>query len=201
MTVYITSDLHFNHSKVMEQRGYTDLAKMNWDLIDFWNSKITENDDVYYLGDFCFGDIDHTLKSYKIELPNGYVSCNDLLRHLRCRTLHFVIGNHDTSSKLKIYNNYGYTDKTIRFYSCLTYKVSEFEKVLFTHYPIHPYLFNEESREGVKKLGNVHGHIHFGTVNDSRYINVNYDVCHKIYTLDEVLDYFNGDKDAGIQKN
>lgn len=190
MTVYITSDLHFNHNKVMQQRGYTDIAKMNEDLVGFWNSTITENDDVYYLGDFCFGDIDSKSKQYMVEFPYGSISFNDLIRQLRCRTLHFVIGNHDTSSKLKTYSEYGYKDKTIRFYSCLSYKVSEQEKVLFTHYPIHSYLFQEESRDGVKKLGNVHGHIHFGTVNDNRYLNVNYDVCHRIYTLDEVLNYF-----------
>lgn len=60
--------------------------------------------------------------------------------------------------------------------------------VLLTHVPVHPYVMNEESRDGRKKLLNIHGHIHRPSPElGDKYFNVNYDVEKTFYKLDDIL--------------
>lgn len=81
MTVYFTADTHFGHENIIRfcNRPFASASEMNRALITNWNTRVTEDDDVYVLGDFAFrcGDsvreIAHSLKGHK----------------------HLVIGNHD----------------------------------------------------------------------------------------------------------
>lgn len=81
MTVYFTADTHFGHENIIRfcNRPFSSAAEMNRVLIANWNARVTNDDDVYVLGDFAFrcGDsvrkIAHSLKGRK----------------------HLVIGNHD----------------------------------------------------------------------------------------------------------
>lgn len=60
--IYFTSDLHFDHKNVIEfcNRPFKDVADMNQGLIDNWNAKVRPDDEVYVLGDFSFGNPDHS---------------------------------------------------------------------------------------------------------------------------------------------
>jgi len=56
--IYFTSDTHFNHKRILQysSRNFFSIEEMNETIIKNWNSVIKENDIVYHLGDFCFGN-------------------------------------------------------------------------------------------------------------------------------------------------
>jgi calcineurin-like phosphoesterase family protein len=56
MNTFFTSDLHLGHKNIieLENRPFKDLEDMNNKLVNNWNSKIKNDDLVYYIGDFCF---------------------------------------------------------------------------------------------------------------------------------------------------
>ena len=58
MKRYVISDTHFNHSRILEycQRPFDNVEQMNEVIINNWNKVINEDDIVYVLGDFCFGN-------------------------------------------------------------------------------------------------------------------------------------------------
>lgn len=77
MVIYLTSDLHLGHSKIIEycNRPFNDVELMNKYIITRWNETISKSDNVYFLGDLSF----HTEKW--IPLLNGNIT--------------FIKGNHD----------------------------------------------------------------------------------------------------------
>ena len=56
MKFYI-SDTHFRHKNILrfDGRPWDDTAAMENDMIALWNSKVQKSDEVYILGDFCWG--------------------------------------------------------------------------------------------------------------------------------------------------
>lgn len=52
--IYITADLHFDDDNIrrMEREEFKDVTEMNEIMVKNWNSKVTDNDIVYVLGDF-----------------------------------------------------------------------------------------------------------------------------------------------------
>jgi calcineurin-like phosphoesterase family protein len=80
--IWFTSDHHFYHTNILKHcnRPHNSIQEMNEDLINKWNEKINKNDDVYYLGDFCFiNKLDLWIK---------------LFNQLKGK-IHLVRGNHD----------------------------------------------------------------------------------------------------------
>lgn len=90
--IYVTSDLHLNHQRdfIYAARGYSSIEEMNKDLIRKYNSVVTDNDEVYILGDLCLGGADSLIDNFKmLSLLNGKI--------------HIVLGNHCTSTRRKMY--------------------------------------------------------------------------------------------------
>lgn len=81
MTIFFTSDHHFNHINILKhcQRPFSSVQEMDEELIKRWNSVIKENDEVYYLGDLTLGNWS-TAWSY--------------IKRLKGR-IKFIKGNHD----------------------------------------------------------------------------------------------------------
>lgn len=80
MNLYI-SDTHFGHINVIkfDHRPWDRVEAMDKDLIRMWNNRVSEDDDVYFLGDFC----------YRAAKPaDWYLS--QLKGHK-----HLIIGNHE----------------------------------------------------------------------------------------------------------
>ena len=52
--IYFTSDTHFSSNRVFNYnfRPFDNVAEMDEQLIDNWNSLVSKNDTVYHLGDF-----------------------------------------------------------------------------------------------------------------------------------------------------
>ena len=80
MNLYI-SDTHFGHAGVIrfDHRPFADCDSMDAFMIQLWNSRVSKDDDVYIIGDFCF-------KSSRT--PDWY------LRQLKGHK-HLIVGNHD----------------------------------------------------------------------------------------------------------
>ena len=79
--IYYISDLHLGHQNVirMDDRPFETVGQMDETLIRLWNERVTDEDDVYIIGDFTY--------------RNGY-SADWYLRRLKGRK-HLIIGNHD----------------------------------------------------------------------------------------------------------
>lgn len=88
MSVFFTSDWHFNHDKefVWKKRGFKSVYEMNEEIIKRHNSLVQSDDIVYFLGDAMFGDINDSLSF--IRRLNGQI--------------YAIIGNHDTENKREL---------------------------------------------------------------------------------------------------
>ena len=79
---FYISDLHLGHKNIirMSKRPFSSVEEMDATLINNWNSVVTDEDDIYIVGDFCY-------KSGKD--PKEY------LEKLKGKK-HLIIGNHDS---------------------------------------------------------------------------------------------------------
>jgi calcineurin-like phosphoesterase family protein len=55
-TIWFTSDTHFSHNNIIRycNRPFSNVEEMDEVLINNWNNKVKQNDDVYHLGDIIF---------------------------------------------------------------------------------------------------------------------------------------------------
>lgn len=58
---FFTSDTHFSHYNIIRycNRPFNSSNEMNDVIVENWNSVISQEDEVYHLGDVCFGDFDN----------------------------------------------------------------------------------------------------------------------------------------------
>ena len=84
MKKWFISDTHFSHNNIIKYAGrpFANVDEMNQALINNWNQSVGEDDQVFFLGDFGLGDIDH-LQSICSQL-NGHKIC--------------ILGNHDKNA-------------------------------------------------------------------------------------------------------
>lgn len=61
MKKWFIADTHFSHTNIIRYaaRPYASVEEMNINLIDNWNQSIGVDDQVFFLGDFGLGDVDH----------------------------------------------------------------------------------------------------------------------------------------------
>ncbi|MFI5344182.1 MAG: hypothetical protein ACHQUC_08175 [Chlamydiales bacterium] len=61
MKKWFISDTHFSHTNIIRYaaRPYASVEEMDINLIDNWNRSIGVDDQVFFLGDFGLGDVDH----------------------------------------------------------------------------------------------------------------------------------------------
>lgn len=79
--VWLISDNHFNHQKIIEycNRPFKTVEQMNEEMIKKWNSVVKEGDKIYHLGDFGFGS--------KEQIANVVSKLNG--------RIFLILGNHD----------------------------------------------------------------------------------------------------------
>lgn len=80
MSIFYIADTHFGHDNIrrLSKRPFKSVGEMDKTIIENWNRKVTNNDDVYILGDFSFKGGD----------PIEYAKQLNGKKHL-------IIGNHD----------------------------------------------------------------------------------------------------------
>lgn len=149
MTIYFTSDWHFNHNRefIYKLRGFDSIYDMNEAIIENHNKIINMTDIVYVLGDLCLGGgSDEILKTNK-----------KIISSLK-GNLKVILGNHDTSSRIQMYKEcwnvevLGYAD------------LIKFEKYHFylSHYPTLTTNLDENKHLKQRTL-NLYGHTHQGS--------------------------------------
>ncbi len=83
--IFFTSDHHFGHENIIRlcNRPFANVEEMNAELIKRWNSKISPEDEVYYLGDF--------------GMTKDRELITDILNQLH-GTIYLISGNHEGSA-------------------------------------------------------------------------------------------------------
>jgi calcineurin-like phosphoesterase family protein len=84
MKRWFISDTHFSHKNIIKYAGrsYTTVEEMNKSLVDNWNQCVDAEDQVFFLGDFGLGDVEHL-----------HSICSQLRGHKIC-----IRGNHDRNA-------------------------------------------------------------------------------------------------------
>lgn len=138
--IFFTSDLHFNHDRefIYGPRGFKSVEEMNETLIKNWNETVTNEDDVYVLGDFFLGN-DMEFVEKTLSRLNGLI--------------HLVVGNHDTPRKLEFYSGAEYISE-IADALRIKYKKREF---FLCHYPV---LTASLEQDPDRAVINLFGHTH-----------------------------------------
>ena len=133
MNIWLITDTHFNHSKIIEYQH----RPVNFEkLIIKGLSMLKPNDILIHLGDICLG--------HDEEVNNNLML---LTSHLHSRIL--VIGNHDNKSNTW-YFRHGWD------FVCKSFSAKYFGKnILFSHHPQDP-----ESKYNINIHGHSHGNLH-----------------------------------------
>lgn len=142
--IWVTGCSHFNHRNICGPqlstwesgfRNFSSLEEMNDCIIENYNSVINQNDELYHLGDFAFGD--------KSKIPY-------LRNRIRCRNIHFIYGNHDRA--IKKVKHYHQLFSTVR-----DYKEIRHNKVLVSlfHFPIASW--NDMENGAISLHSHTHG--------------------------------------------
>ena len=156
MSIYFTSDLHFGHRHVLEacRPQFETTDEMDAFLLENWNHTVTDNDEVYILGDLC----------YKSKNPADYY-----LSRMSGKK-HLIVGNHDYKW-LKAMED---EDKKQYFVSVDHLCTVNMGKHLLTlcHYPMLEWNRSRyASDQATSTSWLIHGHIHNSTTLESfRYI-------------------------------
>lgn len=79
--IFFTSDNHFGHTRIIEycNRPFSSVREMDETMIERWNAVVTDDDQVFHLGDFAFGKPEFIA---------------DILRRLKGQIV-IIKGNHD----------------------------------------------------------------------------------------------------------
>lgn len=111
MTIFITSDTHFDHENIIRlcERPFAGKDEMNETIVERWNAVIGPRDEVWHLGDFAFKGEHQKF----FDRLNGHK--------------HLILGNHDDPKDLSV----GW--ESVSWYRYLRHDGHRF--VLF-HYPI-----------------------------------------------------------------
>lgn len=136
--IYFTADLHFNHTNIMKfcGRNFVTVEDMNETIIENWNKTVTNNDEVYIIGDFAF--------------VYNYETFYDFLKKLNGRK-YFVKGNHDKMKFIKQAKD----DKLIEEYYD-NYKEINIDnyRITLSHFPM--FEWNNCYRNGILLFGHIH---------------------------------------------
>lgn len=134
MAYFFTSDTHFSHQNILKytNRGkyFQNIDEMNKALIKNWNQKVSPNDDVFHLGDFCFFNSVYPVRDF-IDQLNGNIT--------------LINGNHDS---IKVRSSFK------RSCDYLELKI-ESENIILMHFPIESW--NRMRHNSFHFHGHCHG--------------------------------------------
>ena len=123
MQYYFTSDFHLQHKRIIEfsKRPFANVEEMDEAIIKNWNSRITNQDCIYFLGDFAFSNAAFVAQT---------------IRRLNGRIL-FIRGNHEQPLEQFFKGIKGYPDIWPRVEFLGDYKEVTIngQVIILCHYP------------------------------------------------------------------
>ena len=175
--LFFTSDNHFSHKNILkyqpEDRPFADIDEMNEMIIERHNSVVGKDDQVYFLGDFAFTNLNNTI---------------EILERLNGRKF-LVYGNHDRVMRDKKIDSYFEWRKQYYELNLKGYGYTGYAPMVLFHYPIE--------RWNRKSYGAYHlfGHVHSSEYNDDLRLNVGVD-SHNLtpWELTEIMEYFKNEE-------
>ena len=173
MKNYFIADMHFGHNKIIQMcnRPFVDANDMEEKLIENWNKKVTNEDTVYVLGDFCF----KTSKQDAIRI----------LKQLNGKKI-LIKGNHDKYAGQRDFDEC--FEKVFVFLQITEDK----QQIILSHYPIIDYA---GMYYGAKM---IYGHIHNHYVPHRNMYCVSVEcINYEPVTLDEIIEIY---KDKEVEE-
>ena len=136
--IYYIGDMHLGHKNVIkyDDRPFDSIEEMDETLIKNWNSVVTDEDDVYIIGDFIYRS--SHVATYYLKQLKGHK--------------HLIIGNHDLKT-LEDEKACEYFDSIER----LGYIKDGDADIVMCHYPIAEW---NGKRRKKNKSYHVYSHIH-----------------------------------------
>ena len=169
---YYISDLHLGHNNIIHlcNRPFKNVEDMDKTLISNWNKVVTNNDDVYILGDLIFKSSQNT-ETYLKQLKGNKI---------------LVKGNHDTFLKKGNHKISKYFDS---IHEMLTI-VDNNKRIVLCHYPLCEW--DGFFRKSIHLYGHIHNNTSNSTYNIMKKIDNAYNVGADILnftpcTLNEVI--------------
>ena len=139
---YYISDMHFFHKNVTKEgnnfdnRPFNSLAEMHQHMKEKWNSKITNGDTVYILGDIAMRGTNEELIALVAQLKGRKV---------------LIKGNHDDVSDMRYKNIF---EEIYDYKEITDYVDQDAYKLVLSHYPI--LMWNGQHRGTIHLYGHTH---------------------------------------------
>ena len=139
---YYISDMHFFHKNVTKEgnnfdnRTFNSLAEMHQYMKEKWNSKITNGDTVYILGDIAMRGTNEELIALVAQLKGRKV---------------LIKGNHDDVSDMRYKNIF---EEIYDYKEITDYVDQDAYKLVLSHYPI--LMWNGQHRGTIHLYGHTH---------------------------------------------
>ncbi len=133
---YFTADLHLGDKPIISWRGFgDDVAAHDAMILSRLNERVGEDDELWLLGDLCRARIEDVMA---------------MRESIACRTVHVVVGNHDSRSKFVTCGLFDSVD----YYAQVGRHKRDGYKFVMSHYPMLDW---DRAYHGSFML---HGHIH-----------------------------------------
>ena len=115
--IYFSSDLHFGHARdfMYGPRGFNNVNDHDAEIVKRWNSIVKDEDEVYCLGDIMLNDNKNGIKLWNQLKGNK----------------HIIPGNHDSTSRIKLYKK---CPNTIVEKGSISFRYEKYNFYL-SHYP------------------------------------------------------------------
>ena len=178
MATFFTADLHFGHSEIIDfcERPFKDIDEMSRTLISNWNSRVTNDDHVYIVGDLFYGGRDAAGQDEAISIVK---KLNGIL--------HLVAGNHDIPYLKSAEYHYLFADV-----DHIRYLKHDGEHIFLCHYPL------AEWSGYYRGSWHIYGHIHnqkntayLHMRNLEKALNAGVDICNFMPVTFEELKKYN----------
>lgn len=155
--MFFSSDHHFGHQNILKytNRGYyfDDINEHDAILIEKWNDVVSQNDEVYYLGDFAL--CNNEKRDFIADQLNGRV--------------HLILGNHDKKLTRDFVNKF----ESVQHYK----EITRFRpNIILFHYAMR--VWNKQHYGSWQLYGHSHGMLF--EYNDILQMDVGVD-CHPEY--------------------
>lgn len=165
--IYYIADMHFGHENVIrfDNRPFADTEEMDKCMISYWNSRVTNNDTVYILGDIFWGN-----EKLSIKIINQLKGHKILIK-----------GNHDRVSR-QLQQHY---DEIMDYAEISDNK----HFVVLSHYPI--IFYKNQHRGAIMLYGHVHNTKEWDMIEKWKQEQLNADIPCKLINVGCMMSYMN----------